>query len=446
MPTQPTHFDPMPYSVKAILECCGCFVLSITLAIIMRSPTTVYLSFLVVPLLLLRSPDSVRLGRILYFRTIPSRRIGSVLSKTDINKSDIIVEHGFGVLAFAIFLIMTLIIKIVCTLRFLYSGVTNLPVNWWNAAFCESIFKKPELIPNTESCSSTFERFVPEFFTKQLPEKLSTSDLYTEDTKLLLRKEFFLWYIETLKNDMESTGRFRFRNLYISASILIFSLFVIFQSVGQDLFLLLSSFFLFLMIISSYDSFSLIIYVISTIFAILYRFSLKSTFVFWLPLSYYIYKYGKSNNSIRLRLQELVCTTISLLVFWYSVVILLLFLIKLLMPLYISFEYYSLSLEFTVAGFSLSKIYLWEIVAFINAFLSISARVLFFEPWLFKIENAISPPPWADKAIVIIVASRSLLSTYIILCTVILVTNAVMSGRIILPRFESIIFPSIEFW
>ena len=141
-------------------------------------------SVIVAPLVLLRSPRSIELGKKLFVRFWRDKRLPATrtpIGRFKFLKLNIDYVRMAPVAMYWSFMVLfvAFIIRFTATLRYLLNGVRMLPNNWKTQLFVVDIVRQPELIPDIKSIKPelSFENLIYKilnlFLTQSKTERIS---------------------------------------------------------------------------------------------------------------------------------------------------------------------------------------------------------------------------------------------------------------------------------
>jgi hypothetical protein len=132
-------------SLLAIIETIIAIALTATVAIKFNTLMHVIVGSLIAPFLLLRSPESVRLGLKWFQRAIPQKTIDNP------------ARQLFFTL---IILFLSIAIRIGATLRHVVKGIPEIPSNWSRVVLCTDALSPVEFVPGSGNIKNTMRRYV----------------------------------------------------------------------------------------------------------------------------------------------------------------------------------------------------------------------------------------------------------------------------------------------
>lgn len=362
-------------TVFALLETAIAITLSLWVATATNSILHIAVGSCFVPLLLMRSSESTALGKRLFAKGLPRKQWSD--------------QHIVVPLVLVYVLILSLVVRILATLRHPIKGVHSIPDNWNRVVLCTDALTPLSLVPGTGRISEVLEEALHENYKNlaHLPFQFLYLITYT-----LLAVATHVWVRDWFDN-------FIWKGIAVILEN-VFALWAIISIIGIFCFVV----------------------------AYFYRLSLKSTALLWMPLIYVVRVSFDTSLPLSLKLNEIRKSALWKIVRGLSWVTLIFLAWKVLvLPQTISWwnaQPWTNVLDVYVMP---NKLHLWHLAAGTNAMLALAGYYLLFE----RASRYLAVGAWSESRIELAIQSfsffRGIISIYTIAVGIYLTTVTALS-------------------
>jgi len=392
-------------TLLSIAETILAIVAMIWLCISMGGLTALAISSIVAPILLLKSPDSVELGKSMFLKYIDPIY---EKQKTKYYRF-VFYRYSTALVDYLKILFLASFIRVYAAIRYLHIGFRYIPENWREVVLCTDVTNAPELVYGTGAIKK--------------PPALNE---YEGGSITLFSSIIFIILICIA---LPIIG-FIQQNIFVQLPLL-FHIFL-----GYPLGFL--EMVLFVWVISIFINMfaSTFIYVISYS----YRWTLKSTAIIWAPLIYMSGGIYDKTLSITDKLQLIKDSRIWSFAYIYSLAIIVLIFSKVMVfDVWYSVESQHSSIAIFNAYTTPGQLHVWHIASLFNALLTVGFMWFFLDKTYLLVKEGRVDPVVVKKKLAFFLIVRGLVSYYTIVVGLYIAIDLVLKSR--LPNFSGKVFP-----